>query len=250
MWPKWVIKSGASPLASTPSVCTEAMNNSHTCGQLSAHKNGYVMQRPTLGGDERGGGGEGRCRRKRFCLRNVLSHRATLPLPRFPVYVCHAFVCVCVCETGYAWRHSHVRSVCVCLPLSAALSPCRGLVVVVLVERGVCRGLSSTLIRFLHICSISSQLSCFIPIHLPCSPLLHSLWSHIIPLLSLWLCYRRQMDTVIRFFLPFLPLPLFFFFKKKGRFPTENRTLGGCGPSYNSASEGEHYTVGTLWCVT
>lgn len=38
-------------MASTPSVCAGAMNNLHTCGQLSAHKNGYVMLRPTLRGD-------------------------------------------------------------------------------------------------------------------------------------------------------------------------------------------------------
>lgn len=59
--------------------------------------------------------------------------------------------------------------------------------------------LSSPLIRFLYICSISSQLLCFIPTHLPCcSPLLHSLWCNII-LLSLLLYSGWQMDTIIQF---------------------------------------------------
>lgn len=39
VWPTWVIKSSALPLAAIPSVWSEAMNNLYTCGQPDTHKN-------------------------------------------------------------------------------------------------------------------------------------------------------------------------------------------------------------------
>lgn len=107
-------------MASTPSVCTEAMNNSHTCGQLSAHKNGYVMRRPTLRGDERGGGGG----RKDGVVENVFASEMFSHTEQHCLFLAFLFMsvmhlCVRVSER-LGMREGIVMSglsACVCLSL-------------------------------------------------------------------------------------------------------------------------------------
>lgn len=144
-------------MAAVPSVCSEAMNNSHTCGQPDTQKH------------------------KELC--NAEAHTEGRGQDGAYVCVCHAcvgdggFLCNFCPQyrkpsVGYNHRlHGLIQfdpHLSVCLPLPAAQE-----------SGGKLESWSSPLIGFLYICSISSPpILCFIPPHLPVFSshfLLHSL---------------------------------------------------------------------------